>query len=167
MSRLDSFIRRLQAQRACLGRAAELIRALPGPVLELGLGNGRTYDHLREIFPERGIFVFERRVNAHAACIPDPPHLILGDVRESLASAGRRIREPAVLAHSDIGTPDPAETIRLMEAVAPLLHRLMRAGGVVVSDQEMRHPAWSTLPLPEGIAKGRYFMYRVGDDPDS
>ena len=27
MSRLDSFIRRLEAQRACLDRAAELIRA--------------------------------------------------------------------------------------------------------------------------------------------
>ena len=47
MSRLDSFIRRLQAQRACLDRAAELVRDLPGPVVEIGLGNGRTYDHLR------------------------------------------------------------------------------------------------------------------------
>ena len=50
MSRLDSFIRRLEAQRACLNRAAELIGDLEGVVLELGLGNGRTYDHLRELF---------------------------------------------------------------------------------------------------------------------
>ena len=40
MSRLDSVIRRLQAQRACLDRAVDLVRDLPGPVLELGLGNG-------------------------------------------------------------------------------------------------------------------------------
>ncbi len=60
MSRLDSFIRRLKAQRACLGLAAELIRDVPGPLLELGLGNGRTYDHLREIMPGREIYVFER-----------------------------------------------------------------------------------------------------------
>jgi hypothetical protein len=53
MSRLDSFIRRLEAQRACLGYAAAQIRAIAGPVLELGLGNGRTYDHLRELLPER------------------------------------------------------------------------------------------------------------------
>ncbi|MGH6887075.1 MAG: class I SAM-dependent methyltransferase, partial [Geminicoccales bacterium] len=49
MSRLDSFIRRLEAQRACLDLAAARIADLPGPVLELGLGNGRTYDHLREL----------------------------------------------------------------------------------------------------------------------
>jgi hypothetical protein len=65
MSRLDSFIRRVQAQRACLDRAAELIADVPGPVLELGLGNGRTYDHLREQLPARRIFVFERLVQAH------------------------------------------------------------------------------------------------------
>ena len=60
MSRLDSFIRRLEAQRACLGFVAGQIRDVAGPVLEFGLGNGRTYDHLRELLPERDIFVFER-----------------------------------------------------------------------------------------------------------
>ncbi len=74
MSRLDSAIRRLQAQRACLDAAAALVAGLPGPVLELGLGNGRTYDHLREILPAREIFVFERRIAAHPASIPDERH---------------------------------------------------------------------------------------------
>ena len=55
MSRLDSFIRRLEAQRACLNQAAALIVGLDGAVLELGLGNGRTYDHVRELFPDREI----------------------------------------------------------------------------------------------------------------
>ena len=53
VSRLDSFIRRLQAQRACLEVAIARIADLPGPVLEFGLGNGRTYDHLRELLPTR------------------------------------------------------------------------------------------------------------------
>jgi len=53
VSRLDSFIRRLEAQRACLDHAAGLIGGLDGVVLELGLGNGRTYDHLRSLFPSR------------------------------------------------------------------------------------------------------------------
>ena len=70
MSRLDSFIRRLEAQRACLNRAAALISGIDGTVLELGLGNGRTYDHLRELFPDREIYVCERRVAAHPACVP-------------------------------------------------------------------------------------------------
>ncbi|MGB1448128.1 MAG: class I SAM-dependent methyltransferase, partial [Arenicellales bacterium] len=53
MSRLDSMIRRLEAQRACLAAATESVRELPGAFLELGLGNGRTYDHLRELAPKR------------------------------------------------------------------------------------------------------------------
>ncbi len=65
MSRLDSFIRRLEAQRACLNWAAELIDGLDGFALELGLGNGRTYDHLRSLFPDRAIYVCERQVAAH------------------------------------------------------------------------------------------------------
>ena len=75
MSRLDSFIRRVTAQRDCLNAAAVLVRDLPGPVLEFGLGNGRTYDHLRSLLPDRQIFVFERQVAAHPDCIPpdEPP----------------------------------------------------------------------------------------------
>jgi hypothetical protein len=77
MSRLDSFIRRLRAQRACLNRAAELIKNLPGPVLEFGLGNSRTYDHLRELVPERDIYVFDLRLAAHGRLRPATgvPHL--------------------------------------------------------------------------------------------
>ena len=48
------------AQRECLNWAAEAVAGVAGPVLELGLGNGRTYDHLRERLPEREIYVFER-----------------------------------------------------------------------------------------------------------
>src|SRR4051812_41343381 len=45
MTRLDSAIRRLTAQRDLLNWAAQAIGPT-GLVLELGLGNGRTYDHL-------------------------------------------------------------------------------------------------------------------------
>lgn len=44
MRRLDSFIRRLQAQRIGLDRACSALG--PGLVLEIGLGNGRTCGHL-------------------------------------------------------------------------------------------------------------------------
>ncbi len=74
MSRLDSFIRRALAQRDCLGDAARLIDGLPGPVIELGLGNGRTYGHLRTLLPAREIFVFDRQVMAHPDCVPDARH---------------------------------------------------------------------------------------------
>ena len=55
MSRLDAVIGRLKSQRSCLNAAVALIGEAPGHVLELGLGNGRTYDHLRLLFPNRNI----------------------------------------------------------------------------------------------------------------
>ena len=57
MTRLDAAIRRLQAQRMCLDAAVAQIAGKPGIVLELGLGNGRSYDHLRTALPDRQIFV--------------------------------------------------------------------------------------------------------------
>lgn len=163
MSRLDSFIRRMQAQRACLGMAAELVAQLPGPVLELGLGNGRTYDHLRELFPQREIFVFENRLYAHPDCLPDDAHLVLGDARDTLPTAGARIGAPGALAHSDLGSPDPAETRALMLAIAPALTRVLRPGAVVVSgDPIPLPPGWRELALPPGVAPGRYHIYRNG-----
>ncbi len=104
MSRLDINIRRLEAQRACLNRVAEQIRDLPGPVLELGLGNGRTYDHLRELLPEREIFVFERDVAAHPDCIPDDDHLYRGDFQDTLPGAAERFAGQVALVHADIGS---------------------------------------------------------------
>ncbi len=79
------------AQRACLDHAARLIAALPGPVLELGLGNGRTYDHLRTLLPEREIFVFERALAADLPALPDAAHLVLGDFRDTLPAARARL----------------------------------------------------------------------------
>src|SRR3954454_10042645 len=103
MSRLDAFIRRLEAQRTCLGLAADLVAGVPGPVLELGLGNGRTYDHLRELMPDREIFVFERHPMEHPESAPDPDHLIMGYIRNTLPDARQLAPHGAALVHSDIG----------------------------------------------------------------
>jgi hypothetical protein len=159
MSRLDSFIRRLEAQRACLGHAVAKIRRLPGPVLELGLGNGRTYDHLRALLPEREIFVFEREVAAHPDCIPDPAHLILGDVRTTLPQASRRLPGPAALVHTDIGTGEAASNAELAIWLSVALPPLLAPGAWVVSDQPLRAPALVARPAPAGIDPERYFLY--------
>ncbi|PPR11069.1 MAG: hypothetical protein CFH41_01169 [Alphaproteobacteria bacterium MarineAlpha11_Bin1] len=162
MSRLDSFIRRVSAQRDCLNLAKELIEDTPGPVLELGLGNGRTYDHLRELFPDRAIFVFDRRIAAHPECIPNEKYMILGDIVETLASATDRIGGKAALAHCDIGTGVKESNAKLIAEIAPLIDALMIRGGIVCSDQEYSVENWSPEPLPAGIRSGRYFINRVG-----
>jgi len=92
MSRLDSFIARMQAQRDCLNFLKPSVDALTGPILEVGLGNGRTYDHLRDLFPGRDIYVFERKVAAHPDCIPPDDRLFLGEAREAIPRAAQKAR---------------------------------------------------------------------------
>jgi S-adenosyl-L-methionine methyltransferase len=164
MSRLDSFIRRLEAQRACLDHAAALIAGLDGAVLELGLGNGRTYDHLRELFqsqnrPWRDIYVCERLVAAHPDCIPPADRLLLGDMFATLPAAGHLIGRVA-LAHFDAGTGDAAANRDLAAGLRPLIVPLLRGGGILATQQEMICPELAELPLPDGVADGRYNLYR-------
>ena len=161
MSRLDSFLRRIIAQRDCLNSAVELVAGLDGPVIELGLGNGRTYDHLREILPGREIFVFDRRIAAHPDCVPDAAHMIVGDIRETLPNALARIPGRAALAHCDIGTGDAAANAEIAAFVGRHLVALLAPGAVVVSDQAMARPEWEPVALPAGIRPGRYYMWRV------
>jgi len=160
VSRLDSFIRRLEAQRACLDLAATQIADLPGPVLELGLGNGRTYDHLRERLPLREIFVFERDVRAHPACLPDPAHLLLGDLHDTLPDAHRGLPGKAALAHADIGSGDALATAQLAVWLAAALPGLLAVGAWVVADQPLHNRSLMPQALPAGVEPKRYFLYR-------
>jgi hypothetical protein len=162
VSRLDSFIRRLEAQRACLDLAMQLAAEVDGTVLELGLGNGRTYDHLREHLPGREIFVFERRPDAHPDCMPDPGHIIIGDLEATLIDAVERLPAKAALVHSDIGTGDPGRNARVAARVAALLPPLLAAGAIVVSDQVLLADELASLPPPANVAPGRYHLYRYG-----
>ncbi len=165
MSRLDSFIRRLEAQRACLDFAAAAIRDLPGPVLELGLGNGRTFDHLRERLPDREIFVFERDPHPHPSSRPDPEHLVLGDLRDTLPAAREWLPAPAALVHADLGTGDAARNARLAAWLSAVLPPLVARGGMVASDQPLAAGSLLPLTLPDPVQPGRYFLYRRRD-PD-
>ena len=148
MSRLDSFIRRLEAQRACLNLAVARIADLEGPVLEIGLGNGRTYDHLRSLLPDREIFVFEREVRAHPADRPDARHLLLGDFHDTLPIASGRLPGKAALAHADIGSGDEEITRALASWLSGALPALLAPGAWVVSDQAMRNRSLIPQDLP-------------------
>ncbi len=158
MSRLDSFIRRLQAQRACLNAAATLVRDLPGPVLEFGLGNGRTYDHLRAICPDREIYVFDRQVAAHPDCIPPDDRLFIGEFSATLPRAIAQIGATAALVHVDCGSGKPEIDRQVFAVLRPAFLQLMRSGGVLLSDQGIADPLLTPLSLPLEVKAGRYFM---------
>ena len=160
MSRLDSNIRRLEAQRACLNMIAERLRHLPGPVIELGLGNGRTYDHLREVLPDREIFVFDRQIGAHPDCIPDSEHLLLGEIRDTLPGVfermpGRR-RWRTVIWARPIPWPTACSPHGWPRLCRPCCSK---APGWFPTDL-FGAPRFDPNPLPSGIAPDRYFVYR-------
>lgn len=161
MSRLDSFIRRMEAQRLCLAFAAESVAETPGSIVELGLGNGRTYDHLREICPEREIFVFERKVAAHPDCVPDDDHLFEGLIEESLPRAAPRLAGQVAVLHSDISSGDPAVDAHNIQVISEQVKVMMRSGGIVLSDQAIDADSLERLPSPAGVQGDRYFVYRV------
>ncbi len=159
MSRLDSAIRRLEAQRACLDAAADLIREVPGVVFELGLGNGRTFDHLRERLPNREIFVFERTVNAHPSCIPDDEHLFVGNMEDTLPALTARFTGQVALVHADVGTGDPARNAAFAGWLGPILQPYVADGGVVLSDQQLVDMSSWPSAVPDGVPPGRYYFY--------
>ncbi len=161
MTRLDTVIKRLMAQRSCLNAAAAAIGDIDGYILELGLGNGRTYDHLRFLFPNREIFVFDREVASHPDCRPDEAHLFLGPMKETLLRALDRLGRKSALAHADIGFGDAEATERNVVEIGPKLPLLVRPSGFVICDQSLdRIGELSPIPLPDDVEPGRYHVYR-------
>jgi hypothetical protein len=157
LSRLDSFIRRMQAQRLLINEAVAAVAHLEGPVLEFGLGNGRTYHHLREKLPGRRIIAFDIKVTAHQDCIPPSENLVLGDIRET---APAFIGCEAALVHLDIGTGVDELDAETQSWLAPIVPRLMARGGLAISGLALEAPGLEPLLLPDAVEEGRYFYYR-------
>jgi hypothetical protein len=161
MTRLDSAIRRLIAQRTLLDWAAREVAGRPGFILELGLGNGRTYDHLRDRLPGRDIYVFERSPAAHPSCMPPESHLFVGDIVETLPAFQERFgRGSAALVHADIGTGDQEQNRTLADRLSPLVAPLLRSGGIMLADRSFTLEGCRDVSDQIGIDPGRYFAYR-------
>lgn len=160
MSRLDLFIDRMVSQRACLDDAARLTSGLPGVVFELGLGNGRTYHHMREIMPKREIFVFERAVASHPDSTPPDSHVLLGDVFETLPAALARFGSQACLIHADLGGHNAEKNDQFARAISPLIEPFLAKGGLMVSSDRMYFDTLTAHPLPQDAVEGRCFIYQ-------
>lgn len=161
MTRLDSAIRRLTAQRDLLDWASREVGPT-GLVLELGLGNGRTYDHLRARLPGREIYVFERSPAAHPDCYPPEGYLIVGDLFDTLpAFIGRFGKGSAALIHVDIGSGDEEANRVLALRLSPLLNELLQPGGLILADRAFDLPCCTDISSEAGVREGRYFVYRL------
>jgi hypothetical protein len=159
MSRLESFIRRLTAQRDILDMICREMPLGDGPVIELGLGNGRTYDHLRQRLPGRRIIAFDRANGANLRSLPPEGDLVLGEISET---ARPFIGINAALVHADIGSGYEDRDKVNLSWLAGLTVGLLAPLGIAASGVPLEHPDLHLLPLLENIAPGRYFLYRRG-----
>ncbi len=157
MSRLDSFIRRLTAQRDILNAIIDLVEEVEGPVLEFGLGNGRTYDHLREHFSDRRIIAFDWEIRSYSASTPPAENMVTGNIRDTGQTF---LGINAALAHADIGTGHDEIDAVTLTWLPQLMAGVLTHHGIAVSGLPLQHPELLPLPLPRGIKEGRYFLYR-------
>ena len=164
MSRLESFIRRMQAQRDCINLVAGLIADVPGVIWEFGLGNGRSYDHLRETFPDRDVYVFDLEPYAPMEFRPPEDRLIVGDVMETVPRAVGENAGGVALLHYDVGTGHRPDDLKLAEDLSRVLSPAFADGAIAMGVYELALENAEPLPLPDGIARGRYFMYRLHRD---
>lgn len=159
-TRLDLFIDRMVSQRASLDYAIKATDQLTGPVFELGLGNGRTYHHMKHNINGRDIYVFERAVASHPDSTPPEDLTILGDVRETLPRALDRFGPTASLIHADLGGHNREKNDQFARLVSPLIEPMLAPGGLMVSSDKMYFDTLTEVPRPEGVVEGRCFIYR-------
>lgn len=159
-SLLDRMIDRMTVQRNALAWAEREVAGRDGLVLEVGLGKGRTFDHLRHLFPPRDILVFDMWVRVPPELTPDEDRLFVGDFKETMPAAAERFGRCARLAHADFGSTDRNHDAAQAAWLAPLIDALVLPGGVVLSDRPLDRPNWTRLDLPPD-ERWTYHAWRV------
>jgi hypothetical protein len=160
MSRLDQFIHRVTAQKNLLEHVAGRLNGVAGPILELKLGNGRIYDHLRQVLPDREIFAFDRLIRAHPSSVPDGDHMIVGDLYDTLKYCHQRTGRSAVLIHCALGTGDPTADLALADWLGPLVADLTGTGGYVICDLPLVLAPFEDLEIPDQAHAGQFRLCR-------
>lgn len=164
ISRLDLFIDRMVSQRACLDFAIAQTAEMQGPVFELGLGNGRTYHHMRNRIQSRDIYVFERAVASHPDSTPPEELTILGDVNQTLPETMTRMGAVASLIHADLGGHNREKNDIFARKVSPLIEPLLAPGGMMVSSDRMYFADLVEVALPKDAVPERCFIYQKPQD---
>ncbi len=163
MSRLDRFIARMQAQRALLNQVCSELNtdvALPGPFVELGLGNARTYDHVRERLTGRRIIVFDRSSDPKHGVIPPPADFCVGDIRETVRTYVEAGGAPAAVVHADLGDGSAAYNAELQSWLPDTCCLLLQPKGLVLSSTQLHDRRLRQLDVTADAKAGFYFSYR-------
>ncbi|MCA1405248.1 hypothetical protein I6F26_12795 [Ensifer sp. IC3342] len=161
-SRLEKLLFRLEAQRICLEWAFGEIAGRPGIVFEMGLGHGRTYDHIRNHLPEREIYVLDREIDCFADCTPPENYMLLGEIEDTLAAAAARFGRQVILAHVDMGSYVEANNIATRAKLSRCLPAVLAPNAIVLSDLPLELAGTRPLPRPPGAPRDTYSLYING-----
>jgi hypothetical protein len=130
-------------------------------VVELGLGNGRTYHHLRERLTGWRIVAFERLLTAHPSSIPPEGDLILGDIEETVPRFADTDGRCARLIHADLGDGIEDNDRVLERVLPPLVVMLAAPGARVLSSTRLDHPHLIEEDWGDATAGYAYCSYRL------
>jgi len=156
---LERTLYRLRAQHAALGAAQARLAGGCPLVWEVGLGKGRSYDHLRRALPGASIFAFDRAMLSVPDCTPPDDRLVIGELATTLPAMAAEHRGRVALAHIDLGDDPPGdETCAALERWLPVA---MAPHGLVAAGMALDLPGACRLPLPEAAAAGGYALLRV------
>lgn len=160
MTELEWAVIRIRAQIQLLDWAAQDLLHDEAPrVLELGLGNGRTYDHLRQRLPKARIDVFDREMKGKLSSRPPDDHFFEGELDETLASYVPK--GETALIHADLGTGDPEHETKIAAMLVDKLPPLARDRCLVISSTELVDDAFAPEPFSDYDRQSRYNAYRI------
>ena len=151
-------MRRLAAQRDGLEWGLAQVADQAGDVLDMGLGNGRTYDHLREKAQGRRIWVIDRLLQCHPSCVPPEEDFLQGEAEDMLRALADK-KATIVLGHYDFGFGEKEKDVAEAARLSPLIASVMAPGGALVSGQPL--VGFEQVRGPETVAPERYYFYRT------
>ena len=158
MSRLESMMRRLAAQKTGLEWCVEQTEKIKGDFVEIGLGNGRSYDHIREIAPNKKIWVLDRILQCHPSCVPPEDSFLQGEANEVMIQMKKdNIR--IALTHYDFGVGIKDKDEAEAAALSPLIKDIMVEDGLLMSCQPL--VGFKQIEGPAEIPAGRYYFYKA------
>lgn len=159
MSRLEGFIRRMEAQKAHIDRAVSFLKE-PNTIFEFGIGAGRTLDHLVQSFPKTPIFAFEN----DEQCLNNIPSNsnvtpVLGDIFLNLPIYAEQYARRTSLIHVDIGGAFNEQNKNITKRLTPYFLSLLSPSGILISSIAVEAEPLQGLPVLPGIRRTKYHSY--------
>lgn len=162
MSRLEEMVARYTSQRDILNFSLDMIPVGEGLIgIELGLGSGRTYDHLREKLPEMQIFTFDRKCEIHPRIQHPGKYFIEGEITSTFPAFAKKHKDAASFVHIDLGTSQKEQDQKLYQELEPSIREILIQDGLLISDRPFSS-SWEAVNLSSLKLEWPYYLYRKG-----